>query len=129
MFGSVLFRMGRMNVVVKDGVLVFLSGRRRHTRYWRDWSSDVCSSDLGRVPGAASPAQQCRRTHCQTRRAQPTPGRLLQIGRASCRKESRSGSVRARSIRKMMNAQNALTSKLGHMYDYTRVNTTGKTRN
>src|SRR6185295_19913288 len=22
--------------------------RRRHTRYWRDWSSDVCSSDLGR---------------------------------------------------------------------------------
>src|SRR5947209_17738418 len=25
----------------------FFSGRRRHTRYWRDWSSDVCSSDLG----------------------------------------------------------------------------------
>src|ERR1035437_10410097 len=25
--------------------LVF-SSRRRHTRYWRDWSSDVCSSDL-----------------------------------------------------------------------------------
>src|SRR3712207_1344374 len=22
------------------------SNRRRHTRYWRDWSSDVCSSDL-----------------------------------------------------------------------------------
>src|SRR3712207_8733650 len=27
------------------GSLVF-SSRRRHTRYWRDWSSDVCSSDL-----------------------------------------------------------------------------------
>src|SRR5258707_8648301 len=28
----------------------FFSSRRRHTRYWRDWSSDVCSSDLlGRV--------------------------------------------------------------------------------
>src|SRR3712207_8849525 len=26
--------------------IVFLSSRRRHTRYWRDWSSDVCSSDL-----------------------------------------------------------------------------------
>src|SRR3712207_8692307 len=26
----------------------FFSSRRRHTRYWRDWSSDVCSSDLGR---------------------------------------------------------------------------------
>src|SRR3712207_7363541 len=23
-----------------------ISSRRRHTRYWRDWSSDVCSSDL-----------------------------------------------------------------------------------
>src|SRR3712207_3280692 len=27
------------------GTLV-CSSRRRHTRYWRDWSSDVCSSDL-----------------------------------------------------------------------------------
>src|SRR5215203_5384181 len=27
--------------------LFFFSSRRRHTRYWRDWSSDVCSSDLG----------------------------------------------------------------------------------
>src|SRR3712207_7796660 len=26
----------------------FFSSRRRHTRYWRDWSSDVCSSDLDR---------------------------------------------------------------------------------
>src|SRR3712207_6775130 len=24
----------------------FFSSRRRHTMYWRDWSSDVCSSDL-----------------------------------------------------------------------------------
>src|SRR3712207_7792930 len=28
------------------GCIVFFSSRRRHTRYWRDWSSDVCSSDL-----------------------------------------------------------------------------------
>src|SRR5215203_2347004 len=27
----------------------FFSSRRRHTRYWRDWSSDVCSSDLDRM--------------------------------------------------------------------------------
>src|SRR3712207_7688103 len=26
--------------------IFFFSSRRRHTRYWRDWSSDVCSSDL-----------------------------------------------------------------------------------
>src|SRR5476651_2772611 len=28
----------------------FFSSRRRHTRYWRDWSSDVCSSDLAARP-------------------------------------------------------------------------------
>src|SRR5690606_40947094 len=29
--------------------LFFFSSRRRHTRFSRDWSSDVCSSDLTRV--------------------------------------------------------------------------------
>src|SRR5947209_12602185 len=29
-----------------SALLFFFSSRRRHTRYWRDWSSDVCSSDL-----------------------------------------------------------------------------------
>src|SRR5437879_2900559 len=28
-------------------VIFFFSSRRRHTRYIGDWSSDVCSSDLG----------------------------------------------------------------------------------
>src|SRR5439155_16424921 len=28
--------------------LFFFSSRRRHTRWPRDWSSDVCSSDLSR---------------------------------------------------------------------------------
>src|ERR671939_1001747 len=30
----------------------FFSSRRRHTRYWRDWSSDVCSSDLASSPAS-----------------------------------------------------------------------------
>src|SRR5690625_7818277 len=30
----------------------FFSSRRRHTRWPRDWSSDVCSSDLARALGA-----------------------------------------------------------------------------
>src|SRR5690606_40769681 len=44
----------------------FFSSRRRHTRFSRDWSSDVCSSDLGatirtriycaRKPDRANPA-------------------------------------------------------------------------
>src|SRR2546429_6953859 len=32
--------------LVLDRVLFFFSSRRRHTRCSRDWSSDVCSSDL-----------------------------------------------------------------------------------
>src|SRR2546422_8454958 len=37
-------------------VFFFFSSRRRHTRCSRDWSSDVCSSDL--LPRAFA---QCRR--------------------------------------------------------------------
>src|SRR3712207_8454386 len=45
------------NVIVHNKIIEFIhtrslclfSSRRRHTRYWRDWSSDVCSSDLGQV--------------------------------------------------------------------------------
>src|SRR3712207_1087104 len=33
----------------------FFSSRRRHTRYWRDWSSDVCSSDLCSGPPLPDP--------------------------------------------------------------------------
>src|SRR5207253_5561442 len=32
-------------------VFFFFSSRRRHTRWPRDWSSDVCSSDLMSGPG------------------------------------------------------------------------------
>src|SRR3712207_9441301 len=35
-----------MKRVYRSYEIYFLSSRRRHTRYWRDWSSDVCSSDL-----------------------------------------------------------------------------------
>src|SRR5690606_9075670 len=34
-------------------VLFFFSSRRRHTRFSRDWSSDVCSSDLNPDEGYA----------------------------------------------------------------------------
>src|SRR2546430_4330344 len=33
----------------------FFSSRRRHTRFDCDWSSDVCSSDLGGVDGVEDP--------------------------------------------------------------------------
>src|SRR5258707_9166319 len=34
------------NAKLRGVSFFFFSSRRRHTRYWRDWSSDVCSSDL-----------------------------------------------------------------------------------
>src|SRR5947209_323974 len=47
----------------------FFSSRRRHTRYWRDWSSDVCSSDLtfesncsATASSAATSAANCCRS-------------------------------------------------------------------
>src|SRR6266496_6228494 len=45
----------------------FFSSRRRHTRSLRDWSSDVCSSDLERGPRRSTPQPSARRR---------TPGEL-----------------------------------------------------
>src|SRR5690625_7409361 len=46
--------------MTKKIFIFFFSSRRRHTRWPRDWSSDVCSSDLtyGQAPsyGQVSPA-------------------------------------------------------------------------
>src|SRR5690625_1921348 len=36
----------------------FFSSRRRHTRWPRDWSSDVCSSDLGVLKNAIDHASR-----------------------------------------------------------------------
>src|SRR5690349_23852416 len=35
-------------------IFFFFSSRRRHTRSLRDWSSDVCSSDLSETPPSAT---------------------------------------------------------------------------
>src|SRR2546422_6364736 len=41
-----------LSVVLRIRVFFFFSSRRRHTRCSRDWSSDVCSSDLSILTGA-----------------------------------------------------------------------------
>src|SRR5947209_16350858 len=54
----------------------FFSSRRRHTRYWRDWSSDVCSSDLQlvrRFPRAISPRFACGRSSAEVHNAWCVP--------------------------------------------------------
>src|SRR5437879_12916126 len=50
----------------------FFSSRRRHTRYIGDWSSDVCSSDLGSPRSVPRHRQRCRATGCGVL---PTPRR------------------------------------------------------
>src|SRR5206468_6007355 len=49
-------------------VIFFFSSRRRHTRSDRDWSSDVCSSDLSRArTGRPVLAREVIRPHCRPR--------------------------------------------------------------
>src|SRR6266700_6486413 len=50
----------------------FFSSRRRHTRFSRDWSSDVCSSDL-RAPSG-------RRRIAELERYRILPGGPVQSG-------------------------------------------------
>src|SRR5258707_5521510 len=47
-----MLRLAILNIGALPLRLFFFSSRRRHTRYWRDWSSDVCSSDLVEVRGS-----------------------------------------------------------------------------
>src|SRR5207249_5243069 len=49
----------------------FFSSRRRHTRSKRDWSSDVCSSDLVRLNGQHLLAKERRKQGLEGLRPQP----------------------------------------------------------
>src|SRR5690606_40094666 len=92
----------------------FLSSRRRHTTFSRDWSSDVCSSDLGQAswPARRSPVTQESFSHSAwsapalhdgspidwgwwaglgRRDACPPPPPCPQIGRAACRERVTGG--------------------------------------
>src|SRR6266536_3501818 len=53
---------------VTSSLSFFFSSRRRHTRSTRDWSSDVCSSDLGHtvthriIEREMEPLERCPRS-------------------------------------------------------------------
>src|SRR3712207_7664915 len=51
----------------------FFSSRRRHTRYWRDWSSDVCSSDLWTAERVLGLAPDAGSTSAARKLASPGP--------------------------------------------------------
>src|SRR5260370_19661910 len=44
-----------LNLSALSLVIFFFSSRRRHTRFKCDWSSDVCSSDLGAAKALTTP--------------------------------------------------------------------------
>src|SRR5439155_14270957 len=103
--------------------LVFFSSRRRHTRWPRDWSSDVCSSDLPGEPICHLAVVQSTVNHGRISRLDPTAAEAMtgvlavltpanaprlgdglasdQIGRASCRERVQyaggAGSVKGRA--------------------------------
>src|SRR5690606_39818316 len=86
-------------------VLFFFSRRRRHTSFSRDWSADVCSSDLAllraalerrgrllfRLARTSLADELLNRGHMNLwscfglERVPPRPGPGRKIGRASCR--------------------------------------------
>src|SRR5690349_25103386 len=81
----------------------FFSSRRRHTSSLRDWSSDVCSSDLiPRRTTTATPTVNARNSPVATglflaftvgvavvvRRGIAAACRCFEIGRASCRERA-----------------------------------------
>src|SRR3712207_7527436 len=73
----------------------FFSSRRRHTRYWRDWSSDVCSSDLvvpqliGRQPGDQRPDAERALRLAKRARDRDRPGIVAAAVRVEHRSEER----------------------------------------
>src|SRR2546422_1940422 len=81
----------------------FFSSRRRHTRCSRDWSSDVCSSDLGRVGRAAhghgarggAPDRASDRVPAALRE-HPRRAARPQGRRVSCRSEEHTSELQSR---------------------------------
>src|SRR5699024_12180155 len=89
----------------------FFSSRRRHTRSKRDWSSDVCSSDLplpqiepdlreyyanlrDAIDGKAEPIVKTSQVRSVFRVLEAAfesakTGKQIQIGRASCRERGK----------------------------------------
>src|SRR5690606_1080178 len=77
-----------------SSLLFFFSSRRRHTRFSRDWSSDMCSSDLEYRLSAACRSATCRRPwaprppHAPRTRTRAAAGSAA-LARRRCLRKSR----------------------------------------
>src|SRR5439155_14494640 len=86
---DILFTMRLLSISLFRFCFFFFSSRRRHTRWPRDWSSDVCSSDLSLSSSVLSTSRRLTtldvdNTLLDNDRV-TLDMRRFQIGRASCR--------------------------------------------
>src|SRR5439155_8170753 len=69
----------------------FFSSRRRHTRWPRDWSSDVCSSDL--IPRRRRNSDRRGRRRCRAARTRSPAPAGGGFPRRAIRKETPAGDI------------------------------------
>src|SRR5699024_12109654 len=105
---SLRFRGGEptslLPLACRGDYMFFFSSRRRHTRSKRDWSSDVCSSDL-RPRQAALPPHRLHDGRRRGRQSHPHTASdvllpLHEIGRATCRERVERGALGRRVEKK-----------------------------
>src|SRR5215203_3144531 len=87
----------------------FFSSRRRHTRYWRDWSSDVCSSDLPAFM-ASLPVAGISGTLSERMRRPPARGNVLAKTGTTFQASALSGYVRRRYVFSVLQNGNPVSS-------------------
>src|SRR2546430_2899250 len=77
----------------------FFSSRRRHTRFDCDWSSDVCSSDLGPSSATVSPSRTSRLTPSKTTLSRKRLEMLRSsiISRSAARSEEHTSELQSQS--------------------------------
>src|SRR5699024_12293120 len=77
-----------LSATLAGAVFFFFSSRRRHTRSKRDWSSDVCSSDLHRPAILARPSP-ARLSRSRSASALGSPGIEASVAAEAVRSEER----------------------------------------
>src|SRR6266511_2100885 len=118
---SVSKNLDRVLPMPRQQCLFFFSSRRRHPRFSRDWSSDVCSSDLPCAHRAA--ARRARRVD-RTPRAAPARGRRDAAHRHArgTRGRRRRGAARDRTARRdavasVRSTRHLVARRIGHGLD------------
>src|SRR5450755_3431108 len=106
-FSSDFFLSFHLYFYDRTALFFFFSSRRRHTRWTGDWSSDVCSSDLG-ADGVGCDPDLSRRQNRQAageRRRAPLPhDRMADVADGRRRPDDRPGA----SLREKQQGQSAL---------------------